>query len=84
METKKLKLALASDLHLEFGDIVLENKENADILILAGDICLAKDCAKDNYIGERVQKLGLVINLSFFYFTISKIITKIESSLLSY
>jgi hypothetical protein len=41
-------------------------------------------CGYSCYIGERVQKLGLVINLSFFYFTISKIITKIESSLLSY
>ena len=50
-----LRIALASDLqlHLEFGDIVLENKEKADVLILAGDICVAKDCAKDNYIAER-------------------------------
>jgi len=48
-----MKLALASDIHLEFGDINLENKENADLLILAGDICVAKDCAQPNYIGER-------------------------------
>lgn len=35
-----MKIAVCSDLHLEFGDLVLENTENADVLILAGDICL--------------------------------------------
>lgn len=48
-----MKLALASDIHLEFGDITLENTQNADVLILAGDICVAKDCGRANYIGER-------------------------------
>jgi predicted phosphodiesterase len=38
----KMKLAIASDLHLEFQDILLNNTENADVLILAGDICTAK------------------------------------------
>jgi len=37
-----MKLAIASDIHLEFQDIVLENKEHADVLILAGDICTVK------------------------------------------
>jgi Icc-related predicted phosphoesterase len=37
-----LKIALASDVHLEFGPIVLDNTEGADVLILAGDICVAK------------------------------------------
>ena len=41
METKKLKIALGSDLHLEFGPITLNNDENADVLVLAGDICVA-------------------------------------------
>ena len=36
-----MKLALASDIHLEFGDITLNNTEGADVLILAGDICVA-------------------------------------------
>lgn len=36
-----MKLALASDLHLEFGPIVLENTEGADVLLLSGDICVA-------------------------------------------
>ena len=38
-----MKVALASDIHLEFGTISLENTEGADVLILSGDICVAKD-----------------------------------------
>lgn len=38
-----MKVALASDLHLEFGDINLKNTENAEVLILSGDIMLAQD-----------------------------------------
>lgn len=38
-----MKLALASDLHLEFGDINLINDEDADVLILGGDIMIAQD-----------------------------------------
>lgn len=37
-----MKIALASDIHLEFGNITLDNTEGADVLILAGDICVAK------------------------------------------
>jgi Icc-related predicted phosphoesterase len=37
-----MKIALASDIHLEFGDLFLKNEENADVLILSGDICTAK------------------------------------------
>jgi predicted phosphodiesterase len=37
-----LKIALGSDIHLEFGPIVLDNTEGADVLVLAGDICVAK------------------------------------------
>jgi hypothetical protein len=37
-----MKLALASDIHLEFGPITLNNDEGAEVLILAGDICVAK------------------------------------------
>lgn len=36
-----MKIALASDLHLEFEPIVLENTEGAEVLLLAGDICEA-------------------------------------------
>jgi Icc-related predicted phosphoesterase len=38
-----MKIAYASDLHLEFGTCVLENKDNADVLVLAGDICVNVD-----------------------------------------
>ena len=38
-----MKLAIASDLHLEFGTIKLKNTESADVLVLAGDICMARD-----------------------------------------
>lgn len=37
-----MKLAICSDLHLEFKDIILKNDEAADVLILSGDICTAK------------------------------------------
>ena len=30
-----MKIALASDIHLEFGDLFLKNEENAEVLILA-------------------------------------------------
>lgn len=37
-----MKLAICSDLHLEFGDITLRN-EGADVLILGGDIMTAQE-----------------------------------------
>jgi predicted phosphodiesterase len=38
-----MKLALGSDLHIEFGELEVTNKHEADVLILSGDIVLAKD-----------------------------------------
>lgn len=38
-----MKVAVASDLHLEFGDIDLKNDEGAQVLILSGDIVIAND-----------------------------------------
>jgi predicted phosphodiesterase len=38
-----MKIALVSDVHLEFGDLKLKNTEDADVLILSGDICVAAD-----------------------------------------
>lgn len=38
-----MKLALASDLHLEFGDFEIENRQNAQVLILSGDILVVED-----------------------------------------
>jgi Icc-related predicted phosphoesterase len=41
-----MKIAVCSDLHLEFGGIELKNTESADVLILSGDICLASKMEK--------------------------------------
>lgn len=38
-----MKIAISSDLHLEFDTIALSNSEAADVLVLAGDICMARD-----------------------------------------
>lgn len=37
-----MKIALCSDLHLEMADLPIENTEEADVLILAGDILTAE------------------------------------------
>jgi Icc-related predicted phosphoesterase len=38
-----MKIAVCSDLHLEFGDIDFTNDEGADVLVLSGDIMVAAD-----------------------------------------
>ena len=38
-----MKIAVCSDLHLEFDTLTLENTDNAQVLILGGDICVAAD-----------------------------------------
>jgi len=38
-----MKIAVCSDLHLEFDTLTLKNTENAQVLILGGDICVARD-----------------------------------------
>ncbi len=45
-----MKVALASDLHIEFGDVVLNNDENADVLILAGDIMVVQSRNSDLWV----------------------------------
>lgn len=45
-----MKIAVCSDLHLEFGPITLENPGDVEVLILSGDICVADDLrAPDPY-----------------------------------
>ena len=41
-----MKISVASDLHLEFGDINLVNSDSADVLILSGDIFVAADLGR--------------------------------------
>ena len=38
-----MKIKIVSDLHLEFSDCFINNNEEADVLILAGDIMIAED-----------------------------------------
>lgn len=38
-----MKIAVCSDLHLEFEDINLKNEEGAEVLVLSGDILVAAD-----------------------------------------
>jgi Icc-related predicted phosphoesterase len=44
-----MKIAYCSDLHLEFGGIELNNEQQADVLVLAGDICVARDMPNNVY-----------------------------------
>lgn len=37
-----MRIAVVSDVHLEFGPLLLKNEQNADVLILSGDILTAK------------------------------------------
>jgi hypothetical protein len=53
-----MKIALASDVHLEFGDLDFDNTDSADVLILGGDICVAADLAQRdpyNTMGEEYR-----------------------------
>jgi len=38
-----MKIAICSDVHLEFGQLELKNTEGAEVLILGGDILVAED-----------------------------------------
>lgn len=38
-----MRVALCSDLHLEFGELELKNTGKAEVLILSGDICVAQN-----------------------------------------
>jgi predicted phosphodiesterase len=53
-----MKIALVSDVHLEFGDLDFDNDSGADVLILGGDICVASDITqRDSYntMGEQYR-----------------------------
>ena len=50
-----MKIAVCSDLHLEFGDLMLKNEDNVDVLILSGDILVERDL--DMY-DRRQEELG--------------------------
>jgi hypothetical protein len=53
-----MKIALTSDIHLEFAEWIPVNPENADVLILSGDICVIKDLSNNdvhNIMGENTR-----------------------------
>jgi 3',5'-cyclic AMP phosphodiesterase CpdA len=53
-----MKIALASDVHLEFGPLEINNTDGADVLILSGDICVAAhlgDRDVHNLLGEHTK-----------------------------
>lgn len=60
-----MKLAVASDLHVEFGDINLVNEEGADLLILAGDIVMLKDLDKQSERGDRARNFFQRVSEAF-------------------
>jgi len=50
-----MKVAITSDIHLEFGDWYPVNPENADVLILSGDIMTANEV--ENAVGDPNQTI---------------------------
>jgi Icc-related predicted phosphoesterase len=53
-----MKIALVSDVHLEFGDLEFANDSGADVLILGGDICVGSDMVQRdpyNTMGEEYR-----------------------------
>lgn len=61
-----MKIAVASDIHLEFGPITLENPGGVDVLILSGDICVAADL-RDKDDNEVIQWHKSEMIHEFFY-----------------
>jgi len=59
-----MKIAVCSDLHLEFGDIVLHNDQRADVLVLSGDICVAADLLEQTSPDFKYGHAGLGTNKS--------------------
>ena len=50
-----MKIAVASDLHLEFGDLDFDNSDHAEVLLLSGDILIVDDLRDhdaSNLVGE--------------------------------
>ena len=61
-----MKIAICSDIHLEFGPIELNNTDNANVLILSGDICVAKDLPhSDSKKGDISRKFFRMCALRF-------------------
>ena len=59
-----MKIAVCSDLHLEFGPIKLKNEEKADVLILSGDILVERDL---DIFDRRQMEMGFMRNRSVMF-----------------
>lgn len=60
-----LRIALGSDIHLEFGNFDPRNEHNADVLVLAGDILVAEDLPKNTASGARFRTFLLQCSQRF-------------------
>jgi Icc-related predicted phosphoesterase len=60
-----MKLYVTSDLHLEFADLDLQNQDAVDVLILSGDICVAKDLDRPDARGDQVREFFRRISRDF-------------------
>lgn len=58
-----MKIALCSDLHLEFQDINLINDEGAEVLILSGDIMIAEDLHNHKHFDYNPYTSGALADL---------------------
>lgn len=59
-----MKIALASDLHLEFEDLNLKNEQGAEVLILSGDILIAEDLHNHPDLNSDVVNIVNIPNLA--------------------
>lgn len=60
-----MRVAVGSDLHVEFGDIVLKNEGSADLLILAGDICVMNHLHKQTQYGDVARDFWKRVSFQF-------------------
>lgn len=60
-----MKIAVGSDLHVEFGDIILKNDDNVDLLILAGDICVINHLTKQTPYGDIARDFWKRVSFQF-------------------
>lgn len=60
-----MKLYQTSDLHLEFADLTIENRDAVDVLVLGGDICTAHHINKDSERGERYRNFFQRVSQDF-------------------
>jgi predicted phosphodiesterase len=62
-----MKIALVSDLHLEFSPMTIKNESGAEVLILAGDICISEDLHDHPPISPEGSVLGRRANAAANY-----------------